>query len=84
MKGLKHLRYVEGLSNLLSLGIRRLRGDMINVYKYLKGNGRQLDGARLLSVVCSDRTRSSGLKHEHRKFCTNMRKNFFMVRVTEH
>ena len=40
--------------------------------------------ANLFSVVCGDRTRSNGHKIEHRKFCTNTRKNFFMVRVTEH
>jgi len=42
-----------------------------------------VDGARLLSVVCSNRR---GNRHtlEHRKFYTNMRKNFFTVRATEH
>jgi len=40
--------------------------------------------ARLFSVACSDRTRSSGLKLEQKKFCTNMQKNFFTVRVMEH
>ena len=50
--------------------------DLISVYKYLKGGERQMDEVRLFSVVCSDRTRSNGLKLEHRKFCTNMWKNF--------
>ena len=39
--------------------------------------------ARLLSVVCSNRTRRNGLKLECRKFHTNTQKNF-MVRVMEH
>jgi len=41
-----------------------------------------MDESRLFSVVCSDRTRSNGLKLEHWKFHTNTQKNF-TVRVTE-
>ena len=35
-------------------------------------------------MVCGDRTRGNSHKREHRKFCTNMQKNFSAVRVTEH
>ena len=40
--------------------------------------------ANLFSAVCGDRTKGNGHKLEHTKFCTNMQKNFFTVRVTEH
>lgn len=43
-----------------------------------------MDEARPFLVVCSDGTRSSGLKLEHRKIHTNMQKYFFTIRVTEH
>lgn len=43
-----------------------------------------MDGAGLLSVVPSDRTRGNGHQLQHRKLHTNMWKNFLTGRVTEH
>ncbi|KFP29470.1 hypothetical protein N325_01923, partial [Colius striatus] len=84
IKGIDHLSYEERLRELglFSLEKRRLRGDLINIYKYLKGECQEV-GTFLFSIVDSNRTRDNGMKLEHKKFHLNIRKNYFTVRVTE-
>jgi len=85
MRGLEHLSHEERLRELglFSLNKRRLRGDLMNASKRLKGRCQE-DGARLFSVVPSHKARGKGHKLKQRKFHLNMRKNFFTLRVTEH
>ena len=82
IKSLEHPPYKERLSKLGLFRLEKTERGLISVHKYLHGSGRQMDEASIFLVVCSDRTRSNGLRLEHRKFHTNMRKNFFTVRVT--
>ena len=75
IKGLEHLPYEERLGDLglFSLEKRRLRGELINIYKYLNCAS-QRDTVNLFSVICGDRTRGNGHKLEHRKFCTKVQR----------
>ena len=85
MRGLEHLLYEERLRalGLFVLDKRRLRGALINTYKYLQGESK-MDEARLLLVVPRDRSRNNGHKLECKKFHIDVRKNFFSARVIEH
>ncbi|KFP30868.1 hypothetical protein N325_12670, partial [Colius striatus] len=84
IRGLEQLSYKKRLQELglFSLEKRRLRGDLINIYKYLNGGCQEI-GTCLFSTVSSNRTRGDGMKLEHKKFHLNIRKNYFTVRVTE-
>lgn len=63
IKGLDHLLCEERLKELglLCLEKSRLRGDLINMYKYLMERNEE-KGARLLSLVPTERTRGNGQK----------------------
>ena len=85
IRGLENLSYEDRLRELglVSLEKRRLQGDLIAAFQYLKAASKKY-GDRLFRRACCDRTRGNGFKLKEGRFKLDIRKKFFMMRVVKH
>ena len=84
IQGMRDIPYNRRLKmlKLHSLERRRLRGDLIEVFKWYRGYNKG-DISKVLRVSKQDRTRNNGFKIEKGRFKKEIGKNWFANRVVD-
>ena len=84
IQGMKDIPYERRLRmlNLHSLERRRLRGDLIEVFKWYRGYNKG-DVSKILRISNQDRTRNNGFKIEKSRYKKELGKNWFSNRVVD-